>query len=85
MTERARPRDTSEQASQRYFELLRSRSPAQRAAILAGLVATVRQLAAASEKLAHPGASPRELEARVAARIYGDEVAARFFPDVSLA
>ena len=77
--------DTSEAASRRYFELLRSRSHAQRAVILAGLVASVRQLATASVKLAHPEASEREVQARVAARLYGREVAARFFPDVSIA
>lgn len=85
MAEHGRPTDTSETASRRYFELLRSRSPAQRAVILAGLVGSVRQLARASVKLAHPGASEREVEARVAARLYGNEVAARFYPGVDIA
>ena len=85
MTEHGRPLDTSETASRRYFELLRSRTPAERAVILAGLVGSVRQLAKASVKLAHPHASEREIEARVAARLYGDAVAARFFPDVDVA
>ena len=85
MSGQARPTDTSEAASRRYFELLRARSPAQRAVILAGLVGSVRQLATASVKLAHPEASEREVEARVAARLYGKEIAARFFPDVDVA
>lgn len=85
MSERARPLDTSAAASRRYFELLRARSPAERAAILAGLVGSVRQLAKAAVKLAHPHASEREVEARVAARIYGKAVAARFYPDVDVA
>jgi hypothetical protein len=85
MSEHVRPMDTSEAASRRYFELLRARSPAQRAEILAGLVGSVRQLARASVKLAHPAASEREVEARVAARLYGGEVAARFYPEVDVA
>lgn len=75
--------DTSAAASRRYFELLRARSPAERAAIMVGLNAAVRQLAAAGERERNPLASEREIEARVAARIYGKEVALRFFPDVS--
>ena len=82
MSGHTRPIDTSQAASRRYFELLRLRSPAQRAVILAGLVKSVRQLAAASVRLTHPGASERELQARVAARLYGDEIASRFYPDV---
>ncbi len=85
MSGHARPMDTSAAASRRYFELLRTRSHAERAQILAGLVASVRQLAAASVKLAHPAAPPREVQARVAARLYGNAVASRFFPDVDLA
>jgi hypothetical protein len=84
MSGHARPIDTSEVASRRYFELLRLRTPAQRAVILAGLVKATRQLAAASVKLAHPSASDREVEARVAARFYGPDIAARFYPDVVL-
>ncbi len=85
MSEHVRPMDTSETASRRYFELLRARSPAQRAAILAGLVSSVRQLARASVELAHPAASQREIDARVAARLYGSEIAARFYPGVDIA
>jgi hypothetical protein len=78
----AQPVDTSDTAARRYFELLRARSHAERATILAGRVSSVRQLATASVKLAHPDASEREVAARVAARIYGNDVAARFFPDM---
>jgi hypothetical protein len=77
--------DTSTRAARRYFELLRSRSPAERARILSGLNASVRQLAEAAVRERHPGATDREVAARVAARLYGNDVAARFFPDVSLA
>ena len=77
-------RDTSDAAEARYYELLRARTPAERGAILVGLVASVRRLAEASERAAHPAASPREVAARVAARLYGERVAAHFFPDVQL-
>ena len=77
--------DTSAKVTRRYFELLRARSHAERGAILAGLNASVRRLAEASVRLAHPRSSEREVEARVAARLYGVAVASRFFPDVSLA
>jgi hypothetical protein len=76
--------DTSAAQARRYFELLRERSPAERARILAGLNAAVRRLAESSVRAAFPAASAREVEARVAARIYGDAVATRLFPDVSL-
>ena len=76
--------DTSEAASNRYFELLRRRTPAERAVILAGLVASVRQLAESGVRAAFPSASDREVKARVAARLYGVEVAERLFSDVNL-
>lgn len=79
------PTDTSAIAARRYFALLRSRSTVERARIITGLNASVRQLAEASVRERHPNASEREVQARVAARIYGKELAARLFPDVSLA
>ena len=78
------PCDTSRVAANRYFELLRQRTPRERAVILAGLVSAVRQLAFASEREAHPGLSARATEARVAARLYGPAIAFRFFPDISI-
>lgn len=74
--------DTSDVAGARYVELLRARSPRERGEIMSGLVAAVRQLAEASVRSAFPNASEREVRARVAARIYGIEVARRFFPEV---
>ena len=47
-------RDTSRAAEERYFELLRQRTPRERAAILAGLNTAVRRLAFASERATHP-------------------------------
>jgi hypothetical protein len=77
-------RDTSGEAEERYFELLRQRTPKEKAVILAGLVSSVRRLALAGERDAHPELSQRALEARVAARLYGIDVARRFFPDVHI-
>lgn len=77
-------KDTSERSSARYFELLRRRTPAERAVILAGLVASVRQLADSGVRASYPGASDREVAARVALRLYGLEVAERHYPDVKL-
>jgi hypothetical protein len=76
--------DTSRETARRYYELLRQRSPAQRAVILSGLNASVRQLAEMAVRASDPLASEHEVKARVAARMFGSEVAARLFPDVSL-
>lgn len=76
--------DTSEAASERYFDLLRRRTPADRRVMLAGLVASVRQLAESGVRAAFPDANDREVKARVAARLYGEEIAARLFSDVKL-
>jgi hypothetical protein len=72
--------DTSEAGSRRYYELLRQRTPSERAAMVGSLNAGVRRMAEAGERASHPGASDREIEARVAARMYGRDVALRFFP-----
>lgn len=72
--------DTSKEAADRYFDILRALSRRE-GGDLGGLVAAARHLATVSVRLAHPGASEREVEARVAARLYGNDVAARFFKD----
>ena len=77
-------RDTSREAEERYYELWRQRTPREKAVMLAGLVSSVRRLALAGERDANPGLSERALEARVAARLYGKDVARRFFPDVQI-
>ena len=55
-----------------------------RRVMLAGLVASVRQLAESGVRAAFPDATDREVMARVAVRLYGLEVAERLFPDVTL-
>jgi hypothetical protein len=82
--DRSRQTDTSPDAQRRYTEHMRSRTPADRARILAGLCSAVRRLAEVGVRAAHPDASPREVEAWVAVRLYGLSTAQRFFPDVDL-
>ena len=77
-------RDTSPVALERYYELLRARSPLARLAAAVDLSSTVRQLAEASIRAAEPDASAAVVRARLASRLYGREVAARLFPGVEL-
>jgi hypothetical protein len=71
--------DTSAAAQSRYDELLRAQTPSQRLAIAMSLTRAVRALAVAGIRAAHPNASAGEVEARLAARLYGPEVAKRIF------
>jgi hypothetical protein len=77
-------RDTSAAASARYIELMRQRTPRDRAVILAGLCTSARRLAFEGERAAHPQLSDRAIEARVVVRLYGAAVAAKYFPDVHI-
>lgn len=72
--------DTSPGAKLRYYELLRQQTPMQRLDIAVRLTNSVRALAEADILRAEPSASPRQVQARLAARLYGDEVAQRLFP-----
>jgi hypothetical protein len=76
--------DTSEEALERYYELLRARSPLARLATAVALSSTVRHLAEASIRAAEPGASDDVVRARLALRLYGRAVATRLFPYVEL-
>jgi hypothetical protein len=73
--------DTSAKANRRYFELLRQIEPARRLAICASLSRATRELAMAGIREAHRERtlSPREIEQHLAERLYGVEVARRFF------
>jgi methionine aminopeptidase len=71
--------DTTPAAQRRYDELLRGRSPAERLTIAMSLSRAIRRLAVAGIKAAHPNASSREVEAQLAARLYGAEIAKRLF------
>jgi hypothetical protein len=73
--------DTSAKSTDRYFDLLRQAGPAQRLAICASLTRAVRELAIAGIKASHPGhaLTGQELREKLAARLYGAEVARRLF------
>ena len=76
--------DTTDAARARYTVLMRTRSAADRARILCGLNASVRRLAETGIRASHPHASDHEIRARLTARLYGDEFARRYFPDVEI-
>jgi len=77
-------RDTSPQAESRYFELLRAQTPLQRLETAARLSRAVRELAIAGILVAHPEASPKEINAHLANRFYGRATAQRLYPGVNL-
>jgi hypothetical protein len=72
--------DTSPAAKLRYYELLRQQTPMQRLDIAVRLANSVRARAEADILRADPSASPRQVQARLAARLYGDEIAQRLVP-----
>jgi hypothetical protein len=75
-------RDTSEPALERYYELLRARTPLARITAAADLSSAVGSWWKRGSGLPIPTSSPRVVRARLARRLYGAEVAARLFPDV---
>ncbi len=75
-------RDTSPKAQLRYFELLRAQSPIERLETAARLCQGVRELAQAGILSRHPDASPEVVNAYLAERLYGRQVAERLFPDL---
>jgi hypothetical protein len=74
--------DTSQAAERRYFELLRAQTPLQRLNTAVRLSESVRVLARAGILQTHPDATPDEVNARLAERLYGSAIAARLFPGV---
>jgi len=76
--------DTSPPALERYYELLRARTPLARLTTAVALSSAVRQLAESSIRTAAPDATVEVVRARLAMRLYGREVAARLFPGVEL-
>lgn len=74
--------DTSPPALERYYELLRARTPLARLTAAADLSSAVRQLAESSIRAAEPDASTDVVRARLTMRLYGRDVAARLFPNI---
>lgn len=71
--------DTSPAADARYHQLLREMSPVRRLEAAMRLSQAVRELALASIRSRHPTAQGRELQARLAVRLYGRDEARRAF------
>jgi hypothetical protein len=69
--------DTSTEQRHRYHDRLRSLTPAQRLRQASELTMAVRALAEAGIRLRHPGASPEEVRARLAVRLYGRQASRR--------
>jgi hypothetical protein len=74
--------DTSVQAQIRYTELLRAMQPYQRLAKVLSLSNSVRTIAKAGIRQRHPEAGPRELDIRLAVRLFGRADAERIFGSV---
>ncbi|HEY4188683.1 MAG TPA: hypothetical protein VGP07_26690 [Polyangia bacterium] len=72
---------TTPQANRRYVELLRQAGPAQRLEICASLTRAARERVRAEIQAAAPGQllSEREINRRLAERLYGATVARRLF------
>lgn len=75
--------DTSPAATDRYYDLLKRQSPADRLQIAVSLTRSVRELAMADILRLDPNASPREVQARLADRLYGEATARRLFPPLA--
>jgi hypothetical protein len=73
--------DTSQRQRERYLELRRSQTPAERLRTAAALSSAVRTLAEAGLRERHPGASPEEIRIRLTVRLYGRATAVRLFGD----
>jgi hypothetical protein len=69
--------DTSPQARERYYELLRGMTVAQRGQLLSAVSKRVRDFAQAGIRHQFPDASEEELRVRMTVRLYGRSVALR--------
>lgn len=71
-------RDTSPEAERVQMELLRRMSPARKLALMAGLLATGRELVLAGIRHRNPEASHEELEDRFAMLMLGPDLGGSF-------
>jgi hypothetical protein len=74
--------DTTPAARRFYYERLAAMSPSDRLAMMFSQSRMVRRLAETSIKREHPDATPEELRARLAVRLYGREIAERVLGEV---
>lgn len=71
--------DTSPEQRRRYYQLLRSLTPEQRARKLSGLCKMVRTMALAGIRARKPDALPAEIARELVTLLYGPLAAARLF------
>jgi hypothetical protein len=71
---RTQSEDTSYEVEQMLFERWRSMDPAEKAALVGDSSAALRELSLAGLEQRLPDASPRELELRLLALLYGKEL-----------
>ena len=71
--------DTTAESMDRYLELMRRQAPADKARVGGALVAGVRRMAELGIRRDHPEDSDAEVRIRLVVRLYGREVAERFF------
>jgi hypothetical protein len=74
--------DTAPEVAARYDAMIGALSGDRRLAIAAQLTEGVRAMAMAGLRSRHPGAGDAELRCRLAALLYGRDVARRLFGDV---
>lgn len=70
-------RDTRPEIEERMLELYRRMTPQEKARRMFALTRTARAMAAARIRRDHPELSPREVEVRVAALVYGRDLVRR--------
>lgn len=79
--------DTSPEAKRFYYQRLAQLTPSERLALMREASRMIRALAETSIRREHPDASPEELQARVAVRLYGRATVERVLgplpPDVA--
>lgn len=71
--------DTTPEAREKQFELLRAMSPSQRAEIMTGLTLAVQRLAFLGMRERYPDASDDEIWLRLAARRLGRDVVKKIY------
>ncbi len=71
--------DTTDDAEQRFFELLKKKTPAERLKMVSQMNATVRTLAMSGLRERYPDDSEQLLKHRLAEMLYGAEVADQIF------
>jgi 3-methyladenine DNA glycosylase AlkC len=71
--------DTTEDAEQRFFELLQKKTPAEKLQMVSRMNATVRALSMSGLRERYPDESELLLKRRLAEMLYGAEVAERIF------